>query len=286
MSKHYRFGLLGHNIGYSKSGDVFRAIFDISEVRGSFDLLDLSPRSFGKDFKSIAFREIDGLSVTIPFKQRVLDYLDDIHPVAQALEAVNSIAVTAGRLSGFNTDCHGFSRPLRGYCDRLKHGHALVLGCGGGAKAAVYALYTDYEVRHFTVMSRTKIRLKRFRQSLASHIVNIAIDTVHISDTEFEHPEAYDIIVNCTPLGGPNLPDTPVLPEPLAWSCSRLYYDLNYNPGNSAVASARERGLTVIDGSAMLIGQALRSLEIWTGETVDFDAVYDAVFGQKADGRD
>jgi len=277
VSKVYRFGLLGHNIGYSKSREIFRAAFEISELSGTFDFFDLSPRRFDEGFEEIVRKRFDGLSVTIPFKRRVLEHLDDVHPVASALEAVNS--------TGFNTDCYGFSLPLRSYSDRLKHGHALILGCGGGARAAAYALYTDHEVRRFTIMGRTKVRLKRCRQSLSAHLNNAVIETLHIDESHFEHPETYDIVVNCTPLGGPNLPEASVLPESLAWSRGRLYYDLNYNPDNSAITAARAAGLPTIDGSAMLTGQALRSLEIWTGETVAFDAVHEAVFGASANGE-
>ena len=87
-----------------------------------------------------------------------------------------------------------------------------------------------------------------------------------------------DIIVNCTPAGGWNQPDGSPLPESFSWPAGRIYYDLNYNQGNKVLIEARSAGLRCIDGSSMLVGQALQSYYLWTGHRVAFDAVYKDVF--------
>lgn len=280
MTPTYRVGLIGHNVAYSRSKDVFHAIFSIKGIAGSFDVFDIPPPNFHSRFIQLVKDGLQGLSVTIPYKNLVIRHLHDIDTVARALGAVNSISNDSGKLCGFNTDCFGFSLPLRKHSDKLKHGAALVLGCGGAAKAAVYSLYTDYEVRKFTVLGRTEAKLTAFKQSLERQIPRIIIAPV---DEGKRHrgrrDECYDIIVNCTPLGGWNHPDESPLPDQFAWPRGKIYYDLNYNADNRLVHKAGDAGLVAIDGSVMLVGQAIRSFKIWTGETVPFEPVYDQVFG-------
>lgn len=280
MRRPYRFGLVGHNIAYSKSSEVFAAIFDHQGIEGEFVNFDLSPRGFEDRFRSLLGEDVDGLSVTIPHKKRVLPLLQDVHPVARALEAVNSVAVHQGLTSGFNTDVYGFALPLREHTDRLKHGKALILGCGGGARAAMYSLYADYEVSRFMVLGKTRVRLKRFRAAMRRTLKGIEIQTAHFDEYAPPSSDGFvDIVVNATPLGGWNYPSDSPLPATFSWEGTRLFYDLNYNEDNNLIRAAAEAGLISIDGSVMLTGQALRSFEIWTERRVDFEPIHKAVFG-------
>jgi len=285
MKNGYRFGLIGYRVSYSKSKDVFRAIFSFKGKEGTFDVFDVAPGNFHGCLDSLSINDIKGLSVTIPYKQAVIQYLHEVDTIAKALEAVNSIAINSGRLCGFNTDCYGFSLPLRKCGEWLKRGSALIMGCGGAAKAAVYSLYTDFEVRRFTVVGRKKDKLAQFSQSLQCHLPLLSVTTVIDREASSRNwkGEIFDIIVNCTPLGGWNHPDECPLPEGLSWQVGKLYYDVNYNLGNKLVKRAEEAGLEAVDGSAMLVGQALRSFSIWTGETVPFEPIYDEVFGRCSD---
>ena len=281
MKHTYRFGLIGHRVSYSKSGDVFRAIFSHMGEKGTFDIFDVAPDEFQAQLVELVKDGVQGLSVTIPYKQAVMEHLQEIDTIAGALEAVNSVSVDSGTLCGFNTDCYGFSLPLRKYGEKLKHGTALILGCGGAARAAVYSLYTDYEVRRFTVLGREGLKLTEFRRSLERHLRRIKITTVveqEIAGDTWEGA-SYNIIVNCTPLGGWNYPNEHPLPKGLRWRPGKMYYDINYNESNNVAKSARDAGLIAIDGSTMLVGQALRSFDIWTGETAPFEPIYERVFG-------
>lgn len=274
------FGLLGHNIGYSKSADIFMAIFAELGVKGRFDNFDLEPDRFESEFCGLkSDGQVAGLSVTIPYKHRVISLLDELHPVAEALEAVNSIAFQSGQLIGFNTDRDGFGWRLKDFAPRLKHGHAVVLGCGGSAKAAVYSLHTDYEIDRITVLGRSRERLAAFSDSLHGVIgaLNLQTDLIHTLPSM--RTDNLSIVVNCTPLGGWNNPDQSPIPSDFTWPGGKIYYDLNYNQGNLLVQKAESCGMVALDGSAMLTAQALKSFEIWTGRTVPFEPIYRKVFG-------
>jgi shikimate dehydrogenase len=281
MSRSYSFALIGHQISYSRSAAVFEAIFDVKKITGRFEAFDVAPPNFHSEFIQLVKKGIQGLSVTIPYKKLVIRHLHDVDTVARALEAVNSISNSDGRLLGFNTDCYGFTLPLRKHAERLKHGSALIFGCGGAAKAAVYSLFTDYEVRGFTVVGRADAKLSEFKLSIKRQIPHIDITTVNVNDQQRQPRQnrRYEIIVNCTPLGGWNHPDETPLPDAFDWSHAKIYYDVNYNADNKLVCEAGQAGLITIDGSAMLVGQAIRSFSIWTGETVPFEPVYHRVFG-------
>ena len=221
---------------------------------------------------------ICGLSVTIPHKKRVIPLLNDISAVAEALEAVNSISVENGQLHGHNTDVFGFSLPLKPFAEKLKHGRAMILGCGGSARAVVYSLYIDYEISEFCVICRSGDKLQQFKTSMKQILKNSHIETSAISDCTDALSKTFSIVVNCTPLGGWNHQDTLPFPEDFNWNSSRIYYDLNYNQDNLALRKALDNNVTAFDGSQMLVGQAVRSFDIWTGLTVEFDEVYDKVF--------
>lgn len=279
MTEPYRFGLVGHNVSYSKSSEIFQAIFRHLGADGSFEVFNFSGEQFADGFRKLTSSGLQGLSVTIPYKNRVIEFLDDLDPIARALQAVNSIHLDGGHCCGFNTDCYGFSLPLRSHAERLKTGAALILGAGGGARAVVYALHTDYEIGCCTVMGRDGTRLKSFKQGLVKQLPSIKISTRQVSTNNRPERDTWDIVVNCTPLGGWNHPAESPLPEWLDWSSVRLYYDLNYNADNNLVAGARQSGVEAVDGSVMLVAQALRSFYIWTGLKVPLEPIYSEVFG-------
>jgi shikimate dehydrogenase len=278
MRRPYMFALIGRKISYSKSKEVFEAIFRIKDgMSGTFEIHSVAPSYFKSkilDFKSDGTR---GFSVTIPYKNEVIQYLDDIDPVANALQAVNCVVVEKGRLLGFNTDYYGFSLPLKQYSQKLKHGRAAVIGCGGSARAVIYSLFLDYEIKDFTVIGRSDENLESMRHILENrfHKINLITST---DPGRLKSREAYSITVNCTPLGGWNHIDENPVGENYDWKNTKIYYDLNYNSDNKIVKAAGEAGVIAMDGSAMLVGQALRAFDIWTGQMVSFEPVYREVF--------
>ncbi|HWR81710.1 MAG TPA: shikimate dehydrogenase [Candidatus Deferrimicrobium sp.] len=287
MTDSYKFGLIGHHIAYSLSRDVFAAIFAVSGKRGRFEIYDVAPEQLDSRFNNVVAAGIQGLSVTIPHKQTIIGHLDEVDAVAQVLGAVNSVAVDSGHIRGFNTDCYGFSLALRPFKDQLARRRALVLGSGGAARAAIYCLCTDYQIRNFTVLSRSTASVTEF-QTAATKImpdVDIVAVTGDGIRNSFWDEQDYGIIVNCTPLGGWHYPDRSPLPAALQLHAGQIYYDVNYNDGNKLVQQARESGLTALDGRLMLVGQAVRSFAIWTTNSVAVEPVYEMVFGRKAAER-
>lgn len=281
MSTDYRFGVLGRDIAYSKSPQIFRVILSILGATGDCDVIDIEPDRLASTLERLKKSNLCGLSVTIPYKQAVIEHLVEVDPIGRTLDAVNSIKIDRDGLHGYNTDAYGFSLSLRSQTERLTGGRALILGCGGAAAAVICALANDFGVSELIVVGRSTARLDTFRGRMSWLPINVRFSTELTSDFDFGNLNEIAIIVNCTPLGGPNNSSKSPFPAGFKWPRQSIYYDLSYNAENPLVAAARAAGLTALDGSAMLVAQAIRSFELWTGRSVGFEPVYEGVFGDR-----
>ena len=241
--KENRYGLIGKNIAYSFSRGYFSEKFEALGLDDcSYENFDLADSS---DFpKLLATANIKGLNVTIPYKQEIIPFLDDLDPVAKAIGAVNTIKFTKKGLIGHNTDAYGFKHSLQPLLGELPK-NALILGTGGASKAVLHVL-NEMGV-HASYVSRRKIE-KGFQYAELS------------AETLANH----QLIVNCTPLGThPNISAKPDLPYAYLGS-QHLLYDLIYNPKKSAfLLEGENRGCTIKNGLEMLELQAEKSWEIW-----------------------
>lgn len=281
MKSSYTFGVVGHRISYSRSPELFQAIADIKNFTCRFVLHDIDPENFNTSFPDVLKSGIDGFSVTIPHKTRIISHISDVDSTAEMLGAVNSVGVRQGVAHGFNTDGHGFAVPLGEYRSMLQGSTAIVVGAGGAAKAVVHCLTNDLGVKTIIVLGRNKSRIDTFADFMRRCCNDADLRTLPLTECDRIHDEDYSIVVNCTPLGGWNHPDESPFPDGFVWRTGRLYYDLSYNDDNRLVRQTTERGMTAFDGSAMLIGQAIRSFYLWTGQTVDFAPVFESVFGRR-----
>jgi shikimate dehydrogenase len=275
--KPFHFALLGGDLSYSRSPDIFVAIFRQLGREGRFDLCPAQPEHLKGAVMNLIPSGVTGFSVTIPHKQTMIEYLDSADKLVHTVGAVNSVAVRGGSLHGYNTDCYGVTFALKqaGFegCEQ-----ALILGAGGAARAVIHSLAVDFGVRNFVLCGRNAETLSDLKCFCNASPLDIVIQTVTASAYAQQSTPGSRIVANCTPLGGPQFPDSNPIPSGLDWSKVRLYFDLNYNAGNTVVSHAREAGVKALDGSSMLVAQALKSMELWTGLHVDYEDVYKRVF--------
>lgn len=240
------FGLIGYPLSHSFSKKYFTDKFENEGIAGCFYELFPLP-TVGALFPLLQKHpELEGLNVTIPYKQQVLAYLDE-SKIPAGLNACNCINITGGRLTGYNTDITGFELSI---IPLLKSWHkkALVLG-NGGATAAVVFVLKKLGI-DFNIVSRKK----HDHSTLTYRDINKKI----IADCP--------LIINTTPLG--MQPDTGSCPDiPYQFITDRhLLYDLVYNPAKTLfLQKGEERGATIKNGEEMLILQAEESWRIWNG---------------------
>ena len=240
------FGLIGKNISYSFSKTHFTAKFENEELDYSYENFDIADIS---QFPSVLKNntELLGLNVTIPYKEAIVPYLDELNPIAEEIGAVNTIKIDAsGKLIGHNTDYFGFQESIRPFI-KSHHSKALILGTGGASKAVAYA-FKNLDIM-VDFVSRQPSEKARFRyNNLTEALVN-----------------SYPIIVNCTPIGThPNVNECPDIPYD-AVGQNHLLYDLIYNPIQTKFLICGEiKGATITNGFRMLELQAEKSWEIWS----------------------
>ena len=270
----FTLGLIGYPLGHSLSPKIHTAALKAGGLQGDYSLFPIHPDD-KQGLKDLLARvrtgEIRGLNVTIPHKQNVIEFMDELTPTAKAIGAVNTIYMRADKLIGDNTDAPGFLADLKRVSNSsfsTPHS-ALVLGAGGSARAVVYALLNDGW--NVTLAAR---RIEQAQQ-LANSIDNYQLSIVNYSNLQ---PSTFDLIVNTTPLGmAPNTETSP-LPENTVLSKHTFIYDLVYNPRETKfVRDARAQGLNASTGLGMLIEQAALAFEKWTGVSADRVAMQQAV---------
>ncbi|MEL6389843.1 MAG: shikimate dehydrogenase [Bacteroidota bacterium] len=235
-----KFGLIGYPLSHSFSPGYFAARFEregIDDAR-----YDLYPLEEISTFCDLLKDDLQGLNVTIPYKEKVIPFLDELTPAAKAIGAVNVIDLRGGRSTGHNSDVYGFRVSLESCWGKPPSG-ALVLGTGGAAKAVWYVLN---ELRiPFLKVSRSKGDLL-------------------YQDITPDHLNTHPLVINTTPLGmSPQVDSCPELPYE-ALTEQNILFDLVYNPSVTLfLQKGAEVGATVKNGYDMLTLQAERSWEIW-----------------------
>jgi len=273
-------GLIGYPLSHSLSPKIHTAALQSCGLEGNYSLFPIQPedkKGLQDLLSHVCSGEIQGLNVTIPHKQNVIPFLDELTPTAKAIGAVNTIYLREGKLIGDNTDAQGFLSDLKkfmGKGSKVRRKSALVLGAGGSARAVVYALVNDdWKV---TISAR---RIEQAGQ-LADSLTN---NQLQIMDFTFSNIELSNIalIVNTTPLGMfPHVNQSP-LSENLSLPRHVSIYDLVYNPRETKlVKDAHAQGLNATTGLGMLIEQAALSFEIWTGCNPSRELLFDAVNSQ------
>jgi len=238
------YGLIGYPLSHSFSKGFFAEKFAREHIQNC--MYDSFPIPTIEELPVLIAQqsELQGLNVTIPYKEVVMQYLDELSPAAAQIKAVNCIHFKDGRKIGYNTDAIGFRRSLEPLL-KTHHNKALVLGTGGAAKAVKY------------VLESLNIPYKSVSRQASA-------ETISYEQLDAGIMASHTLIINTTPLGMyPNVDAAPALPYEQITD-RHLLYDLIYNPAMTAfLQQGADRGATVKNGHEMLILQAEASWEIW-----------------------
>ena len=278
----FHLGLTGYPLSHSLSPKIHTAALKACDLEGDYSLFPVHPDD--KDglkvlLDRVRTGELTGLNITIPHKQNVFEFLDELTPTARAIGAVNTIYVRDEKLIGDNTDALGFLSDLNkflaespspyGRGEGAREKFALVLGAGGSARAIVYALVKDgWQVT---------IAARRIEQAQELAIQFESIRALGFDFQEF-HLMNFHLIVNTTPVGMfPKVDESP-------WSAkiplpkSAAIYDLVYNPRETKlVKDACAQKMKATTGLGMLVEQAALAFEIWTGHNPPRKIMFDSV---------
>lgn len=242
------YGLIGYPLSHSFSRKYFQSKFEEEQI------LDCEYRNF--EIPAIteipgmlaAHPDLQGFNITIPYKERIIPYLNHQNAVVEKTGACNCVRITEGKLTGFNTDVLGFERSLKKHL-RSNHNRALILGTGGASKAVAFVL--ERLGIPFMYVSRS--------QRGPLHLPYEAVTNDIIA--------SYPLLINTSPVGMyPQVDTAPPIPYK-GITAGHYLYDLVYNPGRTRFLQHGEQmGATVENGHDMLVIQAEESWKIWTAK--------------------
>ncbi len=239
-----KFGLIGKDISYSFSKSYFTEKFEKQGLPHTYENFDISTIESFSDIIS-ENTKLGGLNVTIPYKEKVIPYLDELDETAKAIGAVNVIKVLKNnKLIGYNSDYFGFQDSINKFLP-LQQKTALILGTGGASKAIAFAL------------DKLGFEYKFVSRSNGSNSLNY-------SDLNQTLIEKHLLIINCTPLGtSPDINAAPPIPYQFITK-NHLLFDLIYNPSETQfLKRGKIWGARTSNGLAMLESQAEKAWEIW-----------------------
>lgn len=239
------FGLIGKKLDYSFSKTFFTQLFKEKKIEGLYSNIEID--SIEEIKRVFETPDLKGLNVTIPYKESIIPFLDDISEEAKKIGAVNVIQFKEGKKIGYNSDAFGFHQSIKPFLTN-QHERALIIGTGGASKAVDYVFKS------------------------------LGIDTLFISrnpkgDNQFSYEDinvhmlnAYKVIINCTPIGTFPAVDE-CIPFPFEFlTPNHLVIDLIYNPTKTKFLQKSEKmGATILNGESMLHQQALKAWELWGG---------------------
>ena len=258
-----KFAVIGHPIGHTMSPFIHTRLFELQGVKAEYTKLDIAPENLEYEFKNTLSR-LDGFNITIPHKQAVIPFLDEIDAKAEMYGSVNTVSNKNGISKGYTTDPDGFLKALDAAKIKL-NGRVVILGCGGVARTMAYEVVLKNIPVLFAVRTEDVEIAKKLCEEIKSTVIGSQPSYCLISELNGD----IDVLINATPIGMfPNVENQPVSDEVIA-KCKNVF-DAVYNPLETVlIQKAKANGSNAVGGMSMLVWQAVVSHEIWDGSVYD-----------------
>ena len=258
-----KFALIGEKLSHSYSPFIHNLFFEKNQINASYELIELKKDKLEEFCNEVKEGKLQGFNITIPYKQDIFSFVDEIDSKARSIGAINTVKNLNGKLFAYNTDYYGYLYSLKKIGIDIKGKKVIVLGNGGSAKAIIEVL-KDLEAKEIYLVSRNKNK-------------DVPESVISISYEELETVGKAELITNCTPVGMyPNEENCPINKE--LFKYYKYAVDLIYNPKETKFLKfAKENNLKVLNGLYMLLGQALKAEEIWQNLEIsmnDVDEIY------------
>ena len=271
------YGVLGYPVKHSFSPAMHNAAFSALKINAKYESFEVKPGELEDFFEKSAGRNIIGLNITVPYKEKMIDFasLDSESFYLRQIKAVNTIVIRNGEWKGFNTDIPGFSKHLKENFDPANK-KAAILGAGGGARAVAYILAKSNakEIAIFDIDEKKSRDVANLIRDLCPSFPIFHVENIKKLDIQNK-----DLLVNATPIG---LKETdPCLVEEEMLHKNLFVYDLIYNPAETKLlALAKHIGAKTANGLGMLLYQGMLSFKIWTGQDAPQEVMWQALQGE------
>ena len=260
-------GLIGHPIKHSYSPFLQNYALKLMELDSIYLAFDVPPENLKNALNSVLALGLKGLNVTLPHKEKIIKYLDELSEEASIIGAVNTVVNDHGKLFGYNTDANGILETLLPFKDKITGTKVSLIGAGGSARAVIYTLLRYFKPEEINIINRTQQRADTLINYFS---LKMRYDSFH--SFELFPPDNVEIlsnsglVINSTAIGMvPDAEDT-ITDIPESFNEEQIVFDLIYNPSKTKFLQlAEEQGASVVGGMTMLISQAAKSFQLWTG---------------------
>ena len=267
------FAVIGDPIDHSLSPTIHNAVYRQMEMNCTYIAYRVIKGDLLAGIEALKKIKISGFNVTIPHKIEMMRYLDNVDENCKKIGAVNTVLNDDGILRGFNTDMDGFLEPLKRKEINIRNSKILLIGAGGAARAVVTGFQKE-NAKNITIVNRTKNKgeeLVKFSNELGLNAISKTIEEMNEFDSNF------DFIVNASSLGLQN--EENIIPEKLL-NEETTVYDIVYKPiKTDLINKAKENDCNIIFGYEMLLGQAIRSFEIWFDRKAPYETMKRSILG-------
>ncbi|MDR3071834.1 MAG: shikimate dehydrogenase [Endomicrobium sp.] len=254
------FAILGDPIKHSFSPQIQNKWFKKENFNGVYLAFEPAPKDFDKTIKSLKILNFCGFNITVPYKVKVMKYVDVMDKVAREIGSVNTISIKNNKFYGYNTDYLGFVQDLASKKINLKSKNVLLIGAGGASRAIAYALKVG-QVKNAYVVNRTFPKAQELARVFKLKSIDMNKMGNFVCDCDI------DLIINGSSCG---MKKTDALPfEVGKVKKGLIIYDLIYNKTTPFVKFAKNNGLKFFTGDGMLIYQGAFGFKIWTGKYPD-----------------
>lgn len=271
------YGVLGYPVKHSFSPVMHNAAFSALKINAEYRLFEVKPEELDDFLNSFSKENICGLNVTIPYKEKVIPFLDTLSDEARLIGAVNTIRVSQDRLEGFNTDGEGFLKHLHKDLMFNAQGKVIAIIGAGGASRAVSVYLSKTKPKKLAIYDIDKAKTSALVGHLKENFKDI--EFIQASSIEELKVQESNLLVNATPMGMKET-DTCLVDGDFIHN-NLLVYDLIYNPQETKLLKmAKEKGARISNGLGMLLYQGMLSFEIWTGKNAPQEIMWRALQGE------
>jgi shikimate dehydrogenase len=260
-------GIIGENIENSLSPLIHNQIILKHSLDFCYLPFQVKEEDLDKAIQGIRALNIRGVNITFPYKEKVIEFLDEAEESARRIGAVNTIVNNKGILTGYNTDVIGFKKSLQDNGKFvIKEKKAVILGAGGAARGVIYTLLEE-GIEEISIFNRTLEKAVKIKQDFSPFFPrsNINIFSFEQDNIKDKIKEA-NLLVNATSIGMASQIDNTPLPNEKLFHPNLLVYDLIYHPAKTLfLKQAKRAGAKTINGLPMLVYQGIESFYLWTG---------------------
>ncbi len=272
-------GLIGHPIKHSYSPFIQNFALELINLDYVYLPFDVPAENLRGAVNGVLALGLKGLNVTLPHKEKIIKYLDELSEEASIIGAVNTIVNDHGKLFGYNTDAFGILETLQPYKDKISGTKVSVIGAGGSARAVIYTLLRHFKPEEINIINRTHQKADTLANDFA---LKMRYDSFHTF--ELFPPDNVrtlsdsHLIVNATTMGMfPDVEDT-ITDIENSFNEEQIVFDLVYNPTKTNFLKMAEmQGAKVVGGLNMLISQAAKSFELWTGVEMPVEKISESL---------